>query len=108
MGGGTPPHRQSIIALIPAQGVETEANLQPIGLLSCIYRLWMMVRKHIFGQWSGALHGGRHEEVASLAFRTVASVELVQCREGSTLVAILGCRMCYERIEHRIGRGRQR
>lgn len=92
---------RSSVALIPKLGAATEAHLRLIGLLSYIYRVWMTVRKH-------GPHRGGNEGVAFLAFRIAASVELAQWRGRPTLVAVLDCSTCYERIEHRtLGEGQR-
>ena len=92
--------RQNIIALVPKAGAVHEKRLRPIGLLSYIYRVWMVIRKQHLGQWSRHLHGGRHQVTAELATRARAHMELGAWRGLFSRLAIHDCSKCYERIAH--------
>lgn len=91
---------RAIIALIPKPGAETEGQLRPTGLFTYTCRVWQAIRKRDLQQWSLTLHGGAHEDLATRALRTAASIELAQWLGGSTF-ASLHCSKCFERIEHR-------
>ena len=92
--------RQNIIALVPKPGAAHEKQLRPIGLLSYVYRMWMVIRKQHLSAWSKTLHSGRHQGAAELATRTRIDMELDHWRGLFTLLALLDCSKCYERVEH--------
>lgn len=52
------------------------------------------------GRESRRLHGGAHVGAAARAIRTRASVELQHHQGRSTLLALLDCSKCYERVGH--------
>ena len=68
--------RHNIIALVPKPGATHEKQLRPIGLLSYVYRVWMVIRKQHLATWSRTLHGGRHQGAAELATRPRIDMEL--------------------------------
>ena len=59
--------RRSVIALMPKLGAESEAQLRPIGILSYIYRVWMVICKQDTKLWSLRTHGGAHTGAVALA-----------------------------------------
>lgn len=67
--------RNVIFSMIPKPKAETEAGLRPIGLLPCVYRAWMAIRKSQCKESPLRLHDGKHVGAAALVARTGASVE---------------------------------
>ena len=49
----------TIVALIPKEGAQTEAELRPIGLTPILYRVWMCIRKRCISSWIRYLYGPR-------------------------------------------------
>ena len=92
--------RNSLIALVPKAGAQNEGQLRPIGLLSYLYRVWMVVRKQDLKGWSQTIHQGRHQGAAEMAVRTRIQMELQTWEGRHSLLALLDCSKCYERVEH--------
>ena len=55
------PHqvRNALVAMIPKDGAQLEADMRPMGLLPCIYRVWMCVRKPQAQAWVQRMSGPR-------------------------------------------------
>ena len=94
--------RQNIVALVPKAGATHEEQLRPKRLLSYVYRIWMVVRKQHFIAWSRTLRRGRRQGAAEMATRTRMDMELADWQGLFTLLALLGCSKCYERVAHAI------
>ena len=45
----------TIVALIPKDGANTEAELRHIGLTPMIHRVWVSVRKRCIANWTASL-----------------------------------------------------
>ena len=60
----------------------------------------MVIRKQHLSTWSRTLHGGRHKGAAELAACTRIDMELASWRGLFTLLALLDCSKCYERVAH--------
>ena len=90
----------AIVALIPKEGAQTEAELRPIGLTPVIYRVWMCIRKHCISSWIQNLHGPRILSAVDHAWNTRVEQELSRHTKGFFGVVYLDCSKCYERVPH--------
>ena len=68
----------------------------------------MVIRKQHLHTWSRTLRGGRHKGAAEFAAATRIDMELASWSGLFTLLALLDCSKCYERVAHALAGARAR
>ena len=68
----------TIVALIPKDGAQTEAELRPTGLTPIMYRVWMCARKRYIRPWTQRLYGERILSPTDHAWNTRVEQELAR------------------------------